>query len=130
VTAEDLGPFPTIEDGRHVRRGYSPAMLRELCDLAGFDVEEITYVSYFFSQWLTSTIRVANRLLGAQFGWVLTSPLRILPVALDQWLGRWLGELTGRPGFSITMVAYKRRFTKITVSSRNESPTQLTIHEC
>jgi hypothetical protein len=29
---------------------------------------------------------------------------------MDQWLGRWLGELTGRPGFSITMVAYKRRF--------------------
>ena len=125
VTAEDLGPFPTIEDGRHVRRGYSPAMLRELCDLAGFDVEEITYVSYFFSQWLTATIRVVNRLFGAKIGWALTSPLRVLPVALDQWLGRWLGELTGRPGFSITMVAYKRRFTKISDMSRREWPAQL-----
>ena len=130
MTEGDLGPFRPIEDGGHVRRGYSPAMLRELCDLAGFDVEEITYVSYFFSQWLTSVIRVVIKLFGAKVGWVLTSPLRILPLALDQWLGRWLGELTGRPAYSITMVAYKRRFAKISDMSRHEWPAQLATYRC
>lgn len=110
VTPEDRGPFPDFEDGRHVRRGYSPAMLRELCDEAGFEVEEIGYVSHFFSQQLTAWQRVANDRLGGRIGWAVTLPLRLLPVLLDDWLGCWLGRILGRPGFSITLVAYKRRF--------------------
>ena len=97
MTEGDLGPFHDRGWGPCAARLFARDASRAL-RLAGFDVEDIDYVSYFFSQWLTSVIRIANKLFGAKVGWVLTSPLRILPLALDQWLGRWLGELTGRPG--------------------------------
>lgn len=111
VTLDDLGPFAEVEDGRHVRRGYTPAMLRELCALTDFEIEEVAYVSQYFSQKLTAFVRVANRVFGGRLGWVLTLPLRLLPLTLDPWLGRWIGDIVGRPGFSVTLVAYKRRFS-------------------
>ena len=128
VTEGDRGPFPTIEDGRHVRRGYSPAMLRELCDLAGFDVEEITYVSYFLSQRLTATIRVVNRLFGAKIGWALTSPFRVLP-----W--RWInGSVGGSANLRLARV-FPSPWWPISgvsqdlgITSRHEWPAQLATY--
>jgi len=101
ITAEDDGPFSKVEDGWHVRRGYTPAMLRELAATAGLDVEEIGSCSGFISQKLTVPLR-RIRLLG----WALILPLRVLPPLFDQ----LIHKLTGYPDFSVTLVAYKPRF--------------------
>jgi SAM-dependent methyltransferase len=101
VTPEDDGPFPTKEDGWHVRRGYTGAMLRELCEDAGLAVESIGWCSGFLSQKLTWLIR-----RGGMIGWAAVLPLRWLPPLLDPLIAR----LTGYPAFSITLVAYKPRF--------------------
>jgi 2-polyprenyl-3-methyl-5-hydroxy-6-metoxy-1,4-benzoquinol methylase len=106
----DKGPFANVEDGRHVRRGYTPAMLRELCDRAGFEVEEIGYVSYYFSQQLTSWARLLNKWFGQRLGWAIVLPLRLIPLLFDGWLGKWIGYALGRSGFSIVLVAFKKRF--------------------
>jgi 2-polyprenyl-3-methyl-5-hydroxy-6-metoxy-1,4-benzoquinol methylase len=113
VTAADRGPFRDIEDGGHVRRGYSPAMLCELCDHAGFRIEEIGYISHYFSQLATRLIRVLIDTLGNRLAWLLSLPVRLFPALLDGWLGKWLGRLLGYPSYSITLVAYKPRFPEV-----------------
>jgi SAM-dependent methyltransferase len=94
----DLGPFRAVEDGGHVRRGYSPAMPQELCEEAGFRIEEIGYVSNYFSQRSTAMIRRINRALGIGLRWIVSLPLRVLPALLDGGLGRRLA-----PGYSTAM---------------------------
>jgi SAM-dependent methyltransferase len=108
MSPTDNGPFERQETGWHVRRGYSPSMLRELCELSGFTVEHIGYCSFFFSQVVTRLLRVLKARLGLA-GWAMVLPLRVLPLLFDGWLGRVLTL----PGFSITLVAYKPRvFTR------------------
>ncbi|MFM8315969.1 MAG: class I SAM-dependent methyltransferase, partial [Deltaproteobacteria bacterium] len=51
--AGELGPFFKVESGGHVRRGYTKAMLEELCDESGFRIEEISSCSGFLSQKIT-----------------------------------------------------------------------------
>lgn len=102
----DKGPFRFVEDGDHVRRGYTRAMLAELCSEAGLTIEEVSYCSGFFSQMITRTMRKIRPPL---LGWGLTFPLRILPVLFDGLIAR----LTRWPGYSICMVAYKPRFEKV-----------------
>lgn len=101
VTPEDDGPFEREEAGWHVRRGYTPAMLRELAQVAGLEVEAIGSCSGFFSQhltWLMRRLRMP--------GWLLALPLRILPPLFD----RLIAKLFRYPDFSVTLVAYKPRF--------------------
>ena len=105
MTSGDNGPFSREEDGWHVRRGYSAAMLTELCAEAGFIIDEISSCSGFFSQRATTLLRIIRP---SALGWALTLPLRILPVIFD----RLLHKLTGWPDYSICMVAYKPRFAK------------------
>ncbi len=123
----DAGPFSTFEDGSHVRRGYSSAMLQELCADAGFEVEEITYVSHFFSQLVTrlqmSLAHNFGHRIGNELQWLISAPLRVLPVLFDGWIGRWIGSALGWPGYSIALAAYKKRFE--TVASRKSAPEQL-----
>jgi 2-polyprenyl-3-methyl-5-hydroxy-6-metoxy-1,4-benzoquinol methylase len=45
VSDTDNGPFVEVEDGGHVRRGYSAAMLAELCAEADLAVEKFTSCS-------------------------------------------------------------------------------------
>ena len=47
------GAVSPVEDGGHVRRGYTPRMLEELCKHAGLLVEQISYCSGFLSQKIT-----------------------------------------------------------------------------
>jgi SAM-dependent methyltransferase len=100
----DMGPFSTIEDGGHVRRGYSTTMLEELCDHAGLKVESITFCSGFVSQKLAGAMRrlsAFNNLLA----WALVLPLRPLPPLLDSvitYVLKW-------PCYSICLEAYKPR---------------------
>lgn len=101
ISPGDDGPFSVFEDGWHVRRGYTSAMLRELCDDAGFAIEEVSSCSGFISQKITWLMRVSPWIMG----WVVTFPLRIFPPIAD-WL---VTKLTGWPDFSICLVAYKPR---------------------
>ena len=97
------GPYPTVETGEHVRRGYSEAGLRDLCAQAGLDVHEVGFVSGFFSQMITSLMKrlaKTHRLLA----WAVVFPLRIFPPLLDP----WLSPLFGWPCYCITLIAAKR----------------------
>jgi 2-polyprenyl-3-methyl-5-hydroxy-6-metoxy-1,4-benzoquinol methylase len=102
MTKDDLGPFEPIENGGHVRKGYTAERLRELCTDAGLKAEEISFCSGFLSQKTTALLRkLAN--VNHLAGWAATLPLRILPPLLD-------GPITSAlrwPGFSICLVARK-----------------------
>lgn len=106
----EMGPFSIIEDGWHVRRGYTPAMLRELCAEAGFMEEEITHITHYLSQRITQLQSAVTRWLGHLAAWLVMLPMRPLPLLLDGWLGRWLGPRIGWPGYCIALSAYKPRF--------------------
>jgi len=104
MTASDNGPFMEQETGGHVRRGYSAAMLKELCSHADLEVEEINSCSGFFSQKVTAFSRVICRAsFMLQFG--ATLPLRALPLVFD----RLIFKVTNWPNYSICLVAYKPR---------------------
>ncbi|MBF0424961.1 MAG: methyltransferase domain-containing protein [Magnetococcales bacterium] len=106
ITPSDNGPFCTTEDGWHVRRGYSRAMLEELCNEAGLLVEEISSCSGLLSQKFTWLLRTLSR-IHPLFAWAITLPLRLLPPLFDP----LIAFTTGWPPFSIGLVACKPRFT-------------------
>jgi SAM-dependent methyltransferase len=100
----DKGPFLPIEDGRHVRRGYSKAMLYELCEAAGLKTEEISFCSGFLSQKITTFLRLLSR-IHPLIGWLLILPFRVFPPIFDPLLTR----IIGYQYFSICVEAYKPR---------------------
>jgi SAM-dependent methyltransferase len=87
--SEERTPSP-VEDGSHVRYGYSQARLRELAEAAGLQVVEEGFVSGVVSQKVTSLMRILTRRFGLPVSWALTFPLRAL-VVLDRPLSRLLG---------------------------------------
>ena len=103
ITRSDQGPFLQVEDGGHVRRGYTPKDLKILCAAAGLEVSVIGYCSGFVSQKITALMRTASA-VHPLFGWAIILPLRVLPLLLDS----WISALCHWPGFSITLVAQKR----------------------
>lgn len=105
ITSGELG-LSKIEDGGHVRRGYTKAMLQELCQEAGLTVEHISYCSGIVSQKLTYLLRVLSR-VHPLVGWAAILPLRILPPLLD-WL---VTPLMRWPLYSICIEAVKPRFS-------------------
>lgn len=106
VTDDEEGPFPTDEEhGWHVRRGYTRAMLAELCAQAGLTVEELSSCSGLLNQKLFALQRHAGRLHPA-LGWAAILPLRPIPPLLD----RLVGAATRWPDYSICLEAYKPRF--------------------
>lgn len=105
MTKSDNGPYLKIEDGRHVRRGYSSAMLKELCEKSGLKCEEISSCSGFFSQKITKIYRVLSK-IHPVVALPVILPLRIFPPLLDR-LFRWL---LNWPDFSICVEAYKPRY--------------------
>jgi SAM-dependent methyltransferase len=108
IEKADQGPFSTAETGWHVRRGYTPAMLRELCGQSGFTSCELTYCGGFLSQLATKIWRAAQRLPGGVgVTWLLTLPLRLIPAVLPD---RLLTRCLGWPFSSICLEAYKPRF--------------------
>ncbi len=105
VSSKCYGPFNKIEDGTHMRRGYTAAMLTELCTHAGLKTEEITYCSGPVSRLVTRCFR-ALMPLGLPVAWFLILPLRPLPPLLDPLINRLF-----RPRqTSICLEAYKPRF--------------------
>jgi SAM-dependent methyltransferase len=101
----DIGPFPIVENGEHVRRGYSREMLQELCECAGLKVEYIGYCSGMLSQLHVRSSRGLAR-VSPSLTWMSMFPLRCVPPLLDPMLTR----LYSWPGYSITLEAYKPRF--------------------
>lgn len=105
MSAGELGPFLAVENGDHVRRGYSAAMLEELCAHAGLVPERISFCSGLISQKVTALMRAVSR-VNAGVAWLATFPLRVLPLFGD----RLVSRLFGWPSFSICLEAYKPRF--------------------
>ncbi|MGA1296931.1 MAG: hypothetical protein ACO3X1_16615, partial [Burkholderiaceae bacterium] len=106
ITKSDNGPFCKQETGWHVRRGYTTSMLTELCERSGLRVNEVSFVSGYFSQKITGLIRLLNPRLGVPLTWLITIPLRALPLLFDKAI-RGLSEF---PDYSICLVAQKPRF--------------------
>jgi 2-polyprenyl-3-methyl-5-hydroxy-6-metoxy-1,4-benzoquinol methylase len=94
-----------VEDGRHVRYGYSPAQLRRVVEAAGFSVAQLEGVGGILMQTVTDVQRRLNQTSGA-LGWALTLPLRALRV-IDPFVTR----RTGAAHLSYGVVATKVRDT-------------------
>ena len=105
ITRSDDGPFSGSEDGWHVRRGYTPAMLGELCSEATLTLEGITFCTGLISQKVTGILRVLSR-LHRLLGWSAILPLRVLPPLLD----RPVTKIANWPYLSICIEACKSRF--------------------
>jgi SAM-dependent methyltransferase len=111
ISASDMGPFSTVEDGWHVRRGYSRVMLEELCEHSGLKVERISYCSGFVSQKVAAVMRRLSAINGV-LAWALILPLRAVPPLLDP----IITALLGWPHYSICLEAYKpRQFPERTI---------------
>jgi SAM-dependent methyltransferase len=105
IDSGDMGPWARVEDGGHVRRGYSRAMLRELASEGGLNVERFSSCSGVLSQKLTLAYRTLSR-VHPLLGWVAVLPLRLLPPLFD----RLVSSILGWPNYSICLEAYKPRF--------------------
>jgi SAM-dependent methyltransferase len=79
-----------VEDGSHVRYGYSQERLREIARSAGLRVTSEDFISGVVSQKLTDLMRRLTGQLGLPAAWALMLPLRAL-VILDAPLTRILG---------------------------------------
>jgi SAM-dependent methyltransferase len=104
ISPGDMGPFSTVEDGWHVRRGYSRMMLEELCEHSGLRVERISYCSGYVSQKVAAVMRRLSA-INLVLAWALILPLRALPPLLDP----IITVLLGWPHYSICLEAYKAR---------------------
>jgi SAM-dependent methyltransferase len=100
MDAGDAGPFSEIEDGQHVRKGYTPERLNYLTEQAGLEVREIGFCSGWSSQKVTALLRGLTRRIGYGPAWALTLPLRLVPPLFDN------GEQV-HPPYSICMLATK-----------------------
>jgi SAM-dependent methyltransferase len=98
---EERDPSP-VEDGSHVRFGYSKERLREIAQGAGLSVVSEGFVSGFVSQKLTNLMRRLTARLGVPAAWALMLPLRAL-VLLDAPLTRLLHY----PYLSVALCAVK-----------------------
>lgn len=96
------GPFPTVEDGGHVRKGYTPESLRLLCREAELNVDAISYCTGFISQ---SIIRLYFLLkkIHPLLAWGVIHPLRPFPPLLDD----WVTEALRYPCYSICLEAHR-----------------------
>jgi len=105
MTKSDLGPFQIIENGGHVRRGYSKSMLKELCEISGFKIEKIEFCSGFFSQISTKVLRHFNKIFGLKLSWLLIFPFRVL-----SYFAEYMPTFLKGKCYTICLVAYKPRF--------------------
>jgi SAM-dependent methyltransferase len=92
----------TVEDGGHVRRGYTEATLDELCRASGLIRDSVTFCTGFSSQLISWVQRSGSR-VHPLVGWGTALPFRGLPPLLDDALStalRW-------PYLSICLEAHK-----------------------
>jgi 2-polyprenyl-3-methyl-5-hydroxy-6-metoxy-1,4-benzoquinol methylase len=96
------GPFPLVEDGGHVRKGYTEERLTQLCRDAGLTVGEVSYCTGYLSQKITYVHFKATK-VHPVLGWAVIHPFRLLPPLFDDWLTRKLKY----PAYSICLEASK-----------------------
>ncbi len=101
--AQDPEYRSSVEDGGHVRFGYTIEEIRVLFDKAGLTICSEEYVSGYVSQKLYTLFCKMDAFLPHPLVWLLTLPLRPLR-KLDRWLTRALDY----PGLSLAVVAVKR----------------------
>lgn len=102
ITATDNGPFEEVENGGHVRRGYSAERLLTMARQAGLVEANISYCSGLLSQKITTVLRTVGH-LNHWLAWGLILPLRPIVPAVD----RPLSNLLGWPYYSIALEARK-----------------------
>jgi len=98
---EELEPSP-VEDGSHVRYGYSPERLAEIVTRAGLQVAQESFISGVLAQKLTDLMRRLSARVGVTAAWLAVLPLRPL-VVLDPALSRLLRH----PYLSVALCAVK-----------------------
>src|ERR1700730_2255776 len=86
--SEERHPSP-VEDGSHVRYGYSAQQLRAIVEAAGLEVRDESFVSGLVSQKLTNLMRRLTLRFGRVTGWLIVLPLRPLAM-LDAAVSRLL----------------------------------------
>jgi len=91
-----------VEDGSHVRRGYTEEGLRELLASAGIDVVDQERISGVVAQLLTRWMVRLDEVY-PHLGWLLTLPLRLL-----QPFDRLLTRLVGYRYLCIAVVGVRR----------------------
>jgi SAM-dependent methyltransferase len=99
--SEERYPSP-VEDGSHVRFGYSREQVREIAHNAGLEVIREDFVSGVISQKSTDLMRRLTVRFGVVVGWLALVPLRPL-VVLDAPLTRLLRY----PHLCVAIVAVK-----------------------
>jgi SAM-dependent methyltransferase len=100
--SEERHPSP-VEDGSHVRYGYSQERLRQIAQDAGLEVASEGLISGIVSQKLTDLMRRSSARLGLRAGWVIVLALR--PLAL---LDRPLSRTLRYPFLSATLNGVRR----------------------
>ncbi|HTW43583.1 MAG TPA: methyltransferase domain-containing protein [Solirubrobacteraceae bacterium] len=98
---EERNPSP-VEDGSHVRYGYSPERLRALAEGAGLQVVSEGFISGVVSQKLTDLMRRLSARFGTPLAWALTLPARLLAP-----LDAPLSALLRHPRLSVALEAVK-----------------------
>jgi SAM-dependent methyltransferase len=91
---------PPVEDGGHVRWGYTHSRLRQLLGENGFTVTTEDFVSGYVSQRLTNLLRRMSAVLPYPLVWLLTLPLRI-----TRCIDRPITRLLRYPFLSVAVVA-------------------------
>jgi SAM-dependent methyltransferase len=99
--SEEQHPAP-VEDGSHVRYGYSRQELRLLAEGAGLQVAGEAFVSGVVSQKLTDLMRRLSARLGRVPAWLIVLPLR--PLAI---LDGPLSKLLRYPYLSVALSGVK-----------------------
>jgi SAM-dependent methyltransferase len=99
---EERKPSP-VEDGSHVRYGYSQEHLKQIAIAADLDVTSEAFISGVVSQKLTDLMRRLSVHIGLLPAWVILLPLRLL-VLIDAPLSRVLRY----PHLSVALRAVKR----------------------
>jgi SAM-dependent methyltransferase len=94
----------SVEDGSHVRYGYSRERLRELVDSAGLEVSSEGFISGVVSQKLTDLMRRLSARLGLMPAWLVVLPLRLLVI-----LDAPLSTVSRYPHLSVALSAVKRQ---------------------
>ena len=100
---EDPRPSP-LEDGSHVRYGYSRERLRQIVTGAGLEVMSEDFISGVVSQKLTDLMRRLSARIGLSAAWTIVLPLRML-VVFDAPLSR----LVRYPYLSVALCAVRPR---------------------
>jgi SAM-dependent methyltransferase len=91
---------PPVEDGGHVRWGYTHDQLRQLLNNNGFLIISEGFVSGYVSQRLTNLLRRMTAALPYPLVWLVTLPIRIF-----RCLDRSVTRLLHYPYFSVAVIA-------------------------